>query len=68
MQLTKLKLLARIRRKIYQAVSKFDSAGYYYEAGSQCHDQANRTYQKAGDQYFEAFSFAATEERANVLR
>lgn len=50
----------------YAAVTKFDSAGYYYEqvALAQPGEQA---WQRAADQYFEAFSFAATEERAKSL-
>ncbi len=50
----------------YQQVSKFDSAGYYYETVANA-KPTEQNFQKAGDQYFEAFSFAATEERTKFL-
>lgn len=50
----------------YTAVAKFDSAGYYYEQVAAARP-GEKTYQKAADQYFEAFSFAATEERTKLL-
>ncbi len=50
----------------YAAVSKHDSAGYYYEMAANARP-GEKSYKKAGDEYFEAFSFAATQERANDL-
>lgn len=50
----------------YASVSKHDSAGYYYEVAANVRP-GEKTYKKAGDQYFEAFSFATTQERANEL-
>jgi tetratricopeptide (TPR) repeat protein len=50
----------------YAAVSKYDSAGYYYEQVATARP-GEKMYQKAADQYFEAFSFAATEERTKAL-
>jgi tetratricopeptide (TPR) repeat protein len=50
----------------YTAIAKYDSAGYYYEQVAAVRP-GERIYQKAADQYFEAFSFAATEERSKDL-
>lgn len=50
----------------YAAIAKYDSAGYYYEQVAAARP-GERMYQKAADQYFEAFSFAATEERTKAL-
>ena len=50
----------------YTAIAKFDSAGYYYEQVAAARP-GEKTYQKAADQYFEAFSFAATEDRTKAL-
>ena len=61
----KAKLAATLGQK-YQQVSKFDSAGYFYETVANA-KPTEQNYLKAGDQYFEAFSFAATEERGKVL-
>jgi len=50
----------------YQQISKFDSAGYYYETVANA-KPTEQNFEKAGNQYFEAFSFAATEERTKFL-
>lgn len=50
----------------YTAVSKYDSAGFYYEQVAAVRP-GEKIFQKAADQYFEAFSFAATEDRAKQL-
>ena len=50
----------------YTEIAKYDSAGYYYEQVAAVRP-SERIYQQAADQYFEAFSFAATEERAKEL-
>src|SRR5688572_23878039 len=50
----------------YQEIGKFDSAGYYLEAFANA-KPSEKAFEKAGDQYFEAFSFAATEERSKAL-
>ena len=61
----KAEIAATLGQK-YQAISKFDSAGYYYEAVANA-KPSEKNFEKAGNQYFEAFSFAATEERGNYL-
>ncbi|QCR24347.1 tetratricopeptide repeat protein [Pontibacter sp. SGAir0037] len=50
----------------YAIVNKHDSAGYYYEIAANARP-GEKSYKKAGDAYFEAFSFATTQERANEL-
>ena len=50
----------------YQAVEKFDSAGYYYEQVAEARP-GEQAWQRAADAYFEAFSFAATQERGQAL-
>ena len=50
----------------YTAISKFDSAGYYYEQVAAM-KPGETIYQKAADQYYEAFTFAANEERSKTL-
>ncbi|WP_231402894.1 tetratricopeptide repeat protein [Hymenobacter guriensis] len=62
---TKLQLASELAAK-YAAVTKFDSAGYYYEQVAVARP-GEQAWKKAADQYFEAFSFAATEERAKTL-
>lgn len=47
----------------YSAIGKFDSAGYYYEKVATARP-TEKVFQRAADQYFEAFSYAATEDRA----
>ncbi len=64
-QNNKLKIAEDLAVK-YTEASKFDSAGYYYEQIAAV-KPGERIYQKAADQYFEAFSFAATEERGKEL-
>ncbi len=59
-------LLAAELAEAYAGALKFDSAGYYYETIAQARP-GERTYKKAGDSYFDAFTFAATQERANEL-
>ncbi|MFC5270568.1 tetratricopeptide repeat protein [Adhaeribacter terreus] len=61
----KVSLAAELGQK-YQQISKFDSAGYYYETVASI-KPTEQNFEKAGDQYFEAFSFAATEERTKFL-
>ena len=60
-----LKLANQLGEK-YAAISKFDSAGYFYEQAAEARP-GETAYQKAADQYFEAFSFAATEDRSKAL-
>ncbi|GAB2949159.1 hypothetical protein GCM10027048_12690 [Hymenobacter coalescens] len=52
--------------KQYQQVQRFDSAGYYYEQVALVRP-GEQAWKRAADQYFEAYSFAATEERAKML-
>jgi tetratricopeptide (TPR) repeat protein len=61
----RLKLAGELAAQ-YREVAKFDSAGYYYEQVAAVRP-GEKIYQKAADQYFEAFSFAATPERAKEL-
>src|SRR5687768_6869932 len=63
---TKKAEVAAVLGQKYQAISKFDSAGYYYETVANA-KPTEQNFEKAGNQYFEAFSFAATEERGNFL-
>ncbi|GGF15831.1 hypothetical protein GCM10011383_28930 [Hymenobacter cavernae] len=64
-QTAKLRLATDLAVK-YKAVEKFDSAGYYYEQVAQARP-GEQAWKRAADEYFEAFSFAATEERAKLL-
>ncbi|WP_255478797.1 M48 family metallopeptidase [Rufibacter sp. XAAS-G3-1] len=50
----------------YVAIAKHDSAGYFYEQVAQVRP-GEKSFQKAADQYFEAFTFAATQERSQEL-
>lgn len=58
--------LAKTLADTYKTVEKHDSAGYYLEqiAVARPGEQA---WKRAADEYFEAFSFAATEERQRLL-
>lgn len=62
---TKIGLAGELAKK-YAAVNKFDSAGYYFEQVAVARP-GEQAWKRAADQYFEAFSFAATEERAKEL-
>lgn len=59
-------LLANELAAAYANASKFDSAGYYYEIAATARP-GEKSYRKAGDQYFEAFTYAATQQRASEL-
>lgn len=59
-------LLAGELAAAYAAASKFDSAGYYYELAADARP-GEKSYRKAGDQYFEAFTYAATQQRASEM-
>ncbi|HSI91178.1 MAG TPA: tetratricopeptide repeat protein [Adhaeribacter sp.] len=61
----KAQLASQLAQK-YRAVSKFDSAGYYYEVVAITRP-SEKNFQKAGDQYFEAFTFATNEAKAKAL-
>ncbi|MFD2512711.1 tetratricopeptide repeat protein [Pontibacter locisalis] len=50
----------------YEKASKYDSAGYYFEIAANARG-GEKSYKRAGDAYYEAFTFAATQERANEL-
>ncbi|WP_246000770.1 tetratricopeptide repeat protein [Pontibacter diazotrophicus] len=50
----------------YATANKYDSAGYYYEVAAEARG-GEKSYKKAGDAYYEAFTFAATQDRANQL-
>lgn len=62
---TKLRLATDLAKQ-YKAVEKFDSAGYYYEQVAVARP-GEQAWQRAADEYFEAFSFAATAERGKML-
>ncbi len=57
---------ATLLARRYENVQRFDSAGYFYEqvAAAQPGPQA---LQQAADAYFQAFSFAASDERIKLL-
>ena len=59
-------LLASELAEAYASAGKYDSAGYYYELAAEARP-GERSYKKAGDSYFEAFTYAATQERATEL-
>lgn len=61
----KLRLASELAAK-YKAVEKFDSAGYYYEQVALVRP-GEQAWKRAADEYFEAYSFAATEERQKLL-
>ncbi|GAC1373435.1 MAG: hypothetical protein NVS3B25_10250 [Hymenobacter sp.] len=50
----------------YNGVERFDSAGYYLEQVALSKPSAHN-WQQAADAYFQAFSFAATDERVKLL-
>lgn len=58
--------LATDLAKQYQKVQRFDSAGYYYEQVALARP-GEQAWKRAADQYFEAYSFATTEQRAKML-
>ncbi|WP_225986522.1 M48 family metallopeptidase [Rufibacter sp. LB8] len=61
----KAKLADELAQK-YAAIAKHDSAGYFYEQVAQV-KPGEQSFRKAADQYFEAFTFAATQERSAQL-
>ena len=50
----------------YNSVERFDSAGYYLERVALAKPSANN-WQQAADAYYQAFSFATTDERVKLL-
>ncbi|WP_242434670.1 tetratricopeptide repeat protein [Hymenobacter amundsenii] len=58
--------IARQLAEKYKAVERFDSAGYYLEQIAQVRP-GEQTWKRAADEYYEAFSFATTEERQKLL-
>ena len=50
----------------YQAVQRFDSAGYFLEQVASAKPGA-KAWQQAADAYFQAFSFASSDERVKML-
>lgn len=59
-------LLANELAQAYSEAGKYDSAGYYYQVAAEARP-GERSYKRAGDSYFEAFTYAATQERASEL-
>ena len=58
--------LATQLARTYENVQRFDSAGYYYEQIAERKPGPQAT-QQAADAYFQAYSFAATTERQQLL-
>lgn len=50
----------------YANATKYDSAGYYFEVAAKARG-GEKSYKRAGDAYYEAFTFAPTQERAAEL-
>ncbi len=50
----------------YTAVQRFDSAGYYLATVAQA-KPSEKAWQAAADAYFQAYSFASSEERKQML-
>lgn len=50
----------------YDTVQRYDSAGYYLEQIAEVHPSA-QAWQRAADSYFQAFSFASSDERVKLL-
>lgn len=50
----------------YESVERFDSAGYYLEQVALARP-STQAWQHAADAYFQAFSFATTDERVKLL-
>lgn len=50
----------------YTAVQRFDSAGYYLATVAQA-KPSEKAWQQAADAYFQAYSFASSEERKKML-
>ena len=63
--IAKLQIAGSLADK-YKAVEKFDSAGYFLEQMAQARP-GEQTWKRAADAYFEAFSFATTQERQKTL-
>ncbi|TGD78278.1 tetratricopeptide repeat protein [Hymenobacter wooponensis] len=61
----KLRLATELADK-YKGVERFDSAGYYLEQVALTRP-GEQAWKRAADQYFEAYSFATTEERQKML-
>lgn len=59
-------LLAGELAQAYASAGRYDSAGYYFETVAQARP-GERAYRRAGDNYFEAFTYAASQERAAEL-
>ncbi|WP_187264465.1 tetratricopeptide repeat protein [Pontibacter beigongshangensis] len=50
----------------YTTVHKYDSAGYYYELAANARP-GEKSFKRAGDSYFEAFTYAPSQGRASEL-
>lgn len=59
-------LLATDLAEAYATASQYDSAGYYFEEAAEARG-GEKSYKKAGDAYYEAFTFATTQERGVEL-
>ncbi|WP_375435355.1 tetratricopeptide repeat protein [uncultured Hymenobacter sp.] len=63
--IAKLRIAGDLADK-YKAAEKFDSAGYFLEQLALARP-GEQTWKRAADAYFEAFSFATTQERQKTL-
>ena len=64
-----VKIRAELLRQLargYEVVQRFDSAGYYYEQLAALQPGVQAT-ERAADAYFQAFSFASSDERVKML-
>ena len=59
-------MVATTLARRYNSVERFDSAGYYLEQVA-ISKPSPQNWQQAADAYFQAFSFAATDERVKLL-
>ena len=57
---------ATLLARRYENVQRFDSAGYYYEQVAAA-QPGPQVLQQAADAYFQAFSFASSDERIKLL-
>lgn len=63
--IAKLRVASELADK-YKAVEKFDSAGYFLEQLAQARP-GEQTWKRAADAYYDAFTFATTQERQKAL-
>nr|GFD57899.1 hypothetical protein [Tanacetum cinerariifolium] len=62
---TRLTLATKLAAS-YTTVQRFDSAGFYLATVAQA-KPSEKAWQQAADAYFQAYSFASSEERKKML-